>query len=487
MRWMTRLVVFLLFITAGESTLYIVAQKKEASTQSEEKAAETSDPQLVLDEPLETAPDEASQSIKFGPVAPLEFYANREKIILRENPDPGSRVVAKLTAGGYERAEIIEATKDFLRVRFVINDDSANDETKREKSLEGWVSWGEVQPYMSAIVLDAETGEVISRIPLREGLTSIAFSQDNSRAIFFSGEGGTAQTAYEVQTSDYTLTRSLISSGEEYLGNIFYGPESGSLYTTLHRAGQSHGGTDSKMSLLRIGDEGAPNEIAPVRFEKGDIFVVSPDGSAAFILRRETEDASEITVHKFELTTQQILSSFTLNDTPLDQGLYNFAMSRDGSEFYLRQSENMEVITVIDTRTGRPLRVIPYLFAGDGWSVFSQDDLVGDSLHVRIWEQSDDEMHANSENFWVSGSGRVPAEGGIAYVTEGDGRRFAVNEAGTHLFKLNDKNQIEEKLWIERLDLIKGSEEETGLTVFGLKASPDGKRIILFLGIEHGC
>jgi hypothetical protein len=35
--------------------------------------------------------------------------------------------------------------------------------------------------------------------------------------------------------------------------------------------------------------------------------------------------------------------------------------------------------------------------------------------------------------------------------------------------------------------LRKGSDDEGWLSVLGLSASPDGKRLILFLGIEDGC
>jgi hypothetical protein len=108
-------------------------------------------------------------------------------------------------------------------------------------------------------------------------------------------------------------------------------------------------------------------------------------------------------------------------------------------------------------------------------------------LLLRVWNQDEDEMHTLPHAFWLGSSGRVAAEQGISSVVQAGNTRFAVNENGTRLLKLDSDNHVKARFAIERPDLRNGADEDDGLSVFGLSASPDGKRLILFLGMEDGC
>ena len=480
MRWIMRHVVFVLCFMLGSTAWYILAQK--ASTHAGPTDAIEAPPvnqaiALTDDEQQEIVP---GQSIKFGPVEPISGYVNTPIVILRESADAGAPVVAKLKSEDYGSVEILGATDDFLHVRFTINASSASDVAEREHTYEGWTAWGSVMPDLSAIVLDAETGAVVSRVPLGQGAAAVTYSPDGKRAIFYSGGLETSQSAYEVRTSDYTLTRSLKSSNLDYLAMLFFGPADGDLYATVHTSDEAHSG-DGKMSLIQIGEHGVANIPLEFNIRQGN-FAISPDGRIGFIGRTEN-GSNEMVVDVIELENLKIRNTFTLSGESLPANSVSFVLNRDGSELYIRLSENTGAISVIDTRTGQYVRELPDSATG-GWSHFS---LVGDFLLLGVWEGDEDEMHSAPHLYWLGKSGRVAAEGGITNAIEAGGKRYAVNANGTRLFKLDANNHIQEKLMITRPDLPKGATEGNDLSVFGLSASPDGKRIIMFVGIEHGC
>jgi hypothetical protein len=192
-----------------------------------------------------------------------------------------------------------------------------------------------------------------------------------------------------------------------------------------------------------------------------------------------------LTIDVIELATQTLRNTFTLAGANVPSNSVSFVLNKDGSELYERLSENTGAISVIDTRTGQVVRVLPDS-STQGWSYYSRGDLIGDSLLLRVYEGGEDDMHASPRRFWVGNYGRVEAEGDIANVVEAGGKRYAVNENGTRLFKLDASNRIRQKFTIARPELHTGG-DGSSLTVFGLSASPDGKRIIMLLGMESGC
>ncbi|MDT4898482.1 MAG: hypothetical protein QOH25_3559 [Acidobacteriota bacterium] len=480
MRWIIRHAVFALCFSLGSTAWYILAQKKSIPAPPVQTVEETPVNQISAQTDSESPEDMIGQSIKFGPIEPMTGYANMKTVTLRESADALSPVVAKLKPGDYESVEILGATSDFLHVKFAANAGSADDATTREQDYEGWTTWDSVVLDLSAIVLDAETGAVVSRVPLREGVASINYSPDGKRAIFYSGNNGIRQAAYEVRTSDYTLTRSLTSPDTEYMGTLFYGPANGDLYVTVY-ASESSYPSNGKVSLVQTGEDGAQNIPVELKTSLSNI-AISPDGLTGFIARSEP-GSNELTVEVVELENLKIRNTFTLSGESLPSDSGSFVLNRDGSELYLRLSESTGTISVINTRTGQHVRELLDSATG-GWSYFS---LAGDPLLLRVWEGNEDEMHSSPHLYWLGKSGRVAVEGGITAAVEAGGKRYAVNANGTRLFKLDANNHIQERLMIMRPELRKGATVGTDLSVFGLSASPDGKRIIMFVGIEHGC
>ncbi|HKR01404.1 MAG TPA: hypothetical protein VJT09_12075 [Pyrinomonadaceae bacterium] len=490
MRWIVRRTVFVLCFALGTTTWYILAQqgKPFVTTAPPAEEATVNQKNIPPDSDCAAAEDAAAipgQSIKFGPVEPLYGTANRRKIVLRESADPSSAIVARVEAGNYETAMILDWTRDAMRVRFEANEGSADDTAVRTQSYEGWTTWDAVVPLASAVVFDAETGEVVARVPLGEGASSVIYSPDGSRAIFKSAGSEGGQTSYEVRMSDFKLTRSLRSSESEYVGALFYGPADGALYATIHWLDSSPLGKENHAGLFRIGEEGAPNALMDLEINEG-AGVLSRDGLLWFFARPKSPGEDRLTVDVVELSTLTVRNTFTLFGENVPSNANGFVLSPDGSELYERLYENTGVISVVDTRTGQVVRELPES-ATEGWSYYSQDDLIGDSLLLRVSNDGAGEMHESYGTYWVGSSGRALAQKGISRAVETGGKRYAVNEDGTRLFKLDEKNRIRERLPIARPEVFKGGKGAEGMSVFGLSATPDGKRIIMLLGFEHGC
>lgn len=481
MRRIMRHVVFALCFTLGSTAWYILAQRISTPVQPAQAAEEKESNQNIAQSDSEQPEVVPAPSIKSAPPEPLTGYANAKTVILRESPDANAPIVAKLKAGEYEQVTILGATGNFVRVRFVAYGDAVDGVSQREKDYEGWTTWASVYMDISAIVLDAETGAVVSRVPLSEGLSSVTFSQDGSRGLFFHNSDGIGRAAYEFRTSDYTITRSLTSSDGEYLGTLFYGADSGELYAAVQMSDETS--TESaKVSLVRIGEGDAASVASELNLSKSN-FAISRDGLTGFMTRPQNGNPNELTVDVIDLAARKVRNTFTLTGENFPSDSSNFTLSRDGSELYIRLSDISGAISVIDTRTGQFIRQLPDSATGE-WSYFGRDSLVGDSLLLRVWEGGEDD--SRSQLYWVGASGRVAAESGIDFAVEAGGKRYAINENGTLLFKLDAYNRIQQRIKIARPELQKGM-PDNGLSVFGVSASPDGKRIIIIIGMEHGC
>lgn len=481
MRWMMRLAVFTLSISLGASACYILAQRKAETLRKVEGGEEMLVRQGSRLETVGTNTGALEESIHFAPAGPMYGYINRGTVILRESPAAGARVVAKLKIEAGDSAEILGATRDFIQVKFAAHDDSNGDE-KRERDYEGWTDWKTVTPGTAAIILDADTGMVVSRIPVGNGLSSVAYSPDGERATFYGGEE--SLTAYEVRTSDYTRTRSFVSTTPNTYGAFFYAPSDGALYAAVLTRSQNHESEPTKLSIVRIGDESITNTSRELSVEAED-FSVAPDGLTGFILHGEDRDKREMKVDVLDLSTLRVHNSFTLRGDSLPQSASVFVVNRDGTELYARLNDQNSV-SVVDTRTGQVQRVLSFDSRAKDYWYFDRGDLVGDSLLLRVWNQGEDEMHTPPHAFWLGSNGRLEAEPGISCAVQATGARYAVNEKGTVLLKLDSNNHVRSRFKIERPDL-EGSDGEDGLSVFGLSASPDGRRIILVVGIEDGC
>jgi hypothetical protein len=115
-----------------------------------------------------------------------------QTVTLRSGPDAGAAVVETVAMNEFEGVEILEAGRERLRVKIAANADAEGG--TRVRDTEGWAGWDEVTPYASAIVVDAEGGEVLGRIPLVSAVGSVAFSPDgNARPLLQHGRAVAAR------------------------------------------------------------------------------------------------------------------------------------------------------------------------------------------------------------------------------------------------------------------------------------------------------
>jgi hypothetical protein len=413
----------------------------------------------------------------------LSGYTNAQTITLRDSPQANAPVSAVLHLPNSEYVEILGATRDYLRVRFLAVH-APPDDKNRESNREGWVAWGEVVPNVSAIVLDAATGTLVSRLPLHsiDAGVSVTFSPDNSRAVFY-----TDGYAYDVETENYTLKRSLraqFDASSSLAATFFYGSTDNTLYAALNASGHSARPGVNMLNILRV--SGAHELMpAPLITELSSGFVVAPDGRTGFILHSANAEADEMLVDVLDLQGMRVTNTLTLRGENLPTNASGFVTSADGRELYANLIPSREVINVIDTSTGQLLREISTGALKERAQYLSQQELVGDSLLFRVWEGDGDEEVSHS--VWLDGGKANKAQSGIDYAVEADGVRLAVNDSGTRLFKLDSDNRIREKYWIDRPDVRLDQGNAEALGVYKFIASPDGKRIILIVGTIHSC
>jgi hypothetical protein len=430
---------------------------------------------------------EATQSYSFvvSYPEPVHGYVNTKTIHLRESADAIVPSVTTLEENDYSEAQILGASRDFLHVSFAPSVSGSATEEERTKTFEGWTTWAEIVPDMSAIVLDAETGRVVARLPLdQKFLASTQYSSDGSRAVFYSpGESSTA-SIYEVRTSGYTLSRSLRLAQDSYLESVFYVATGNQLHAII-RAGNS---ADKKLTLVRINDDGSTNNL--MEFEVANVgFALSPDARTGFVIHQGEAPSYQFKITVVDLQTLSIRNSFTLESGDGFQSLHmdNFVTNWDGSELYVRLSNAADAISVMDTRTGKSVRELPGNLSAHSWATFRRGALAGDSVLVKYCDTGEDEVKGCWNRIWIGDNGRSNVERDIEYAVEAGGESFAVNSKGTRLFKLDNKNRVRKSFMIERPERREGAVNGNSLSVFGLSASPDGQRIVMFVGLEHGC
>lgn len=409
-------------------------------------------------------------------------FTNAEAIALRESPQANARISVVLKLPNFESVEILGATRDYLRVRFLAANGPSEDKN-RKSDREGWVAWGEVVPEASAIVLDAETGAIVSHLPINNldstGV-SAAFSTDGSRAVFYSDN-----YAYEVETENYALKRSLktqFDNPSSYTASFFYGWTDDTLYAAFNPPSYATQTTASILNIMRVNGESEPTP-APEISEWASSFAIAPDGRTGFILHPANAEKNEMLVDVLDLRGMRVNNTLTLSGENLPAAASEFVTSIDGRELYVNLFPSREVISVIDTSTGQVLREIPTGTLKEHAQSLSQQELVGGSLLLRIWG---DETNA-PYSVWLNAGKTSKAQPGIDYAVEAGGVRLAVNESGTRLFKLDADNRIREKLKIDRPDVRFDQGNAVALGVYKLFASPDGKHIIMIIGTIHGC
>lgn len=488
MRWTTaRITIFFFSLFLGIAVTSVLVQRyKGASVTRDYRRISQAVGEIERPAPLEQDENYFGVSFSELPEVLTNGYTNAEIVTLREGPHANSTVRAVLKTA-HEYVEILGATRDYLHVRFLAAN-ATSDEKGREKDLVGWVAWGEVMPSVSAIVLDAENGKLVSRLPFTDnesGPFSISFSADNSHAVFYGG-----QHIYEVSTEDYTLKRSFkmqLKTSAYVTNSFFYGSTDDTLYAALH-LNHSEPASESLLNIIRVtGPKEAP--ALPEISEQSTGFALSPDTRTGFILHAaktenvEDEIEKEMLIDVLDLQSMRVSNTLKLRGENVPTSPSEIVTNMDGSNLYASLFPSKEVISVIETNTGRVLREFPAGTMKEQAQSLKQHDLVGDSLLFRIWGDDSHETHS----VWLDGGKTSKAQRGIDYAVEANGVRWAVNNSGTRLFKLGEANRIGEKLWIDRPDVRLNPGNAESLGVYHLFASPDGKHLILIIGTIDMC
>lgn len=489
MPWLIKRATLILCFSLGTSLWYLLGQAPSLTTSlpGQPARAALSAPPPPAAVPSDAGPrrDEAQeetlgQTIKFGPASPVSASVNTHTLVLRESASAIAPVTARLKMGQYESAEILETTRDFVRVKIAADDGTAEGSVLRERDYEGWTTWASIVPTMTAVVLDAETGSLVARVPLDYDMSSVAFSPDGSKLLFYESGGGTL--AREVSTDDYSRARVLSSPLGENFSTPFYGP-GGALYVAAYRQGNA---VDAgKVSLVGIGEGESENIVTGVRSDAYEFLAHSPDGKKVFVARKREQGDYRLDVDVYDVATYRFLNTLTLTGTDLPWNASSFALNSDGTELYAQLSEKADAISVIDTRTGQRVRELPSPSPGNYFHLV-QSNVVGDSLLLPTWEHESDEDTA-ARTFWVDRRGVVKAPRGIFYAVQADGRRYAANDDGTRFFQLDESGALTASFPIPRPELRGGKVGAGELTAYGLSVSPDGKRVILFVGFVHSC
>jgi DNA-binding beta-propeller fold protein YncE len=481
LRWLTRFVISGICMGFGASACYLLTQKNDSISGPVKQAEVLMATQAPAQATQAAQQNAATGSIRFVPAGPAHGSINVGTLVLRESSDLNSRVVAKVKIDGSYYIDILDATQDALHVNLHLNSRGGGDSagrSEKESVYIGWTDWASVEPNTSMIVLDAGTGAVISRRPLGSMWAPVAYSPDGSRAVFNGPD--TSYAKCEVRTSDYSVIRCI---NTEASSSFFYGPSDGALYAAIQTiGGRFAGDVATRLQIVRIGDEGASNVAADVTDDVGD-FAVSPDGLTGFYLHHEDYRKQELKVDAVDLTTFKIRNSFTLHGDNLALTKTGFAVNQDGSELYASLDSGVGKVSVIDTRTGEIKRTLTFKhLRQESWYV-SGGDVVGDSLLLNIGRGGHDNPHPTSRNIWLRSDGRVAVEKRFDTVFQAGSFRYALDTKGRRLFKLDPDNNVRESFEIDLSSLKKGP--AVGLSIYRMSASPDGKRIILFVG-ENG-
>lgn len=452
--------------------------------------------------------EETKQFIRYAPLKDIHGYAASQggRVILRESPQREARILAKVKTGDYRDAEILDSTPDFLRVRFKAAPE-LDGEQYEGRDVEGWAAWGDVMPFSAAIVLDTETGQVVARMALPdrsdEGSPTyrLAFSTDGARAIVYAPW---IADACEISTSDYKLKRSLQMSDGLQLEALFYGPADGELYAVTRTTNSQRLDQDAKLNLLRVSEEqNASTDEAADETEAAKVseavnparelstaasgFVVARDGRTAFMTHQALGQNGSSIIDVVDLETMMVRNTLIVESTPPLNWSGMIVINKDGSKLYTLETgeEGEQLIAAIDTKTGQRARELKLRLKGQGWDGLMPDSIVGDAFFTRVWEEGS-EIY-NPRGLWLDVNGQLEAEPGIVYAVEAGDARLGLDEHGTQLFKLDQKNHIQERFKIRRPEFEHDKEVRESFGIYSIVPSPDGKRLILFVGQVDGC
>jgi hypothetical protein len=344
MRYTLRPITFVLTLSLGTAAWYTLAYRSVAGVGPAQPSITTA---IKASTPTPTPEPQPAKLMRFGDIEQLLGFTNMETLVLRRKPDASASAVARVKLPINTLVDILGATRDFIHVKYPASVGTENAEEGKAE-YEGWATWGAVEPVMTALVLDTQTGALLSRVPLSEEDTMVAYSPDGSRALFYGTQnysGGTL--GYEVNTSDYTLTRSLLAADAPVLGPVFYSPVDGALAAL----GKASIDDQKHLSLMRLGDfytVDMPTKISAA----ATAFVVAADGRTGFVIHSQNNEQAEAAVDVVDLQSLEIRRTLSISGSQI-YWQNGFVVSHDGSEIYLNR-EGADSVSVLIRGRARP-------------------------------------------------------------------------------------------------------------------------------------
>jgi|GEM_PF-3435053 len=415
-------------------------------------------------------------------VGSLWGNAARSPLVLRAGPGAGSQIVGRVKVEEGEGVAILEAAGDRLRVKLEAN---AGQGGARRVDAEGWVEWGAVVPASEALVVEAASGEVLRRVPLDDGITSVLFTHGGEKAVF---HGATAQSLYEAGADDFKLRRALRLDGAVAVGELFFQPASGRLFLPVWRAADGAGG-DYTLDFVRAGEGPAAAVSTGLSSAGGGRFLVSDDGQTGYAIHvggAAWGGAGRLVASVFDLQTLTQVRGFVLPDPVTTDD--DIALARGGAELLLLSSQQPQRLLVVEGTGGSLVREIP-LAAGVGGAVgFSQTGGAAGPLVASYAEAAgDDSVGLGRARLGPDGK-LSPLPEGVAFLAEAGGARYGVDEHGTRVFTLDDAGRVRSSRPIRSAGgkPAPAAPEGEARGVRGLFLTPDNKRLVIIKGFE-GC
>lgn len=428
----------------------------------------------------------APPAVRWSPVSTTPGYAAVSPLKLRAGAGALAPVAEELSVDEETAVELLEMRGAFVRVRV----QAGGGEGRRPRRVEGWAELGEVMPHTTALVLDARSGEVLRRLTLGSGITSVTFSPDGKRALY---HGRWASALYEADAADLIPTRRLEAEMEGSFGPASYTGTGHDLLAPFWGMRSGPGGGALPPHVVRADGGGnvtaAPVPPAPSGAEP-TYLAFAPDGRTGFAFYRypygdeeklpvEEDRGSVATAEVFDTATMQTVRRFKLPDPELvfEDGL--LALNGDGSELYLLTTTAPQRLVVVETHAGRLVREVSLSGQSAPSATFARGAFSGGAPLIRYLEETDAD-HGTYRAARLDGGRLVVAEAGIAYTAEAGTACYAVDGTGTQLFTLDADLRPRTTRELKR--------PGGGHVPVGLFATPDGSRLVLLLSLpEDGC
>jgi hypothetical protein len=445
--------------------------------------------------PDAVAPDaDEAEADEVGADAPANFTAewdvpgetwgnvSKSPLVLRSGPGADSPVTARVAVEEGAGVRILAVEGESLRVRVEANAEPGG---ARKRDVEGWAAWGAVTPSAYALVLDAAGGEVLERIPLDGGVTSVLFAPDGATALFHG-----AGTVVEADAEEFKPRRALTLNGAVTTGEPFWQGGAGRLVVPAWRVSNNPSGNYTLDFLcVGVGPETSVATGITATFEGR--FLVSSDGRTGFAIYQSGAAwglEGVISVVAFDLQTLAPARNFTLPEAVTWDD--EIIVGPDGAELLVIGNERPQRLVAVETMTGSIAREIPLGLGQNGWASFAQTPCAGGPLYLRVSAPSESGRN-------TVGSARLGPEGkisrvaaGVAFVAEAGGTLYGVSDVGTRLFTLDANHRVRSARDIKGHEAGPPvvSDEKFAQAVLGLFAAPDGKRLVVIMGVpECGC